>query len=81
MFPISQLNEMARGKGTRLERYKDGGVSDAKVFSIADGLAWRDSPGRTFTVAKPELNEGIGNRAEAGRPPPKGFPRNNRFEG
>jgi len=37
--------------------------------------------GRTFTVMKPELNDWIGNRAEAGRQPPKGFPKNNRFEG
>src|SRR5208337_3047985 len=74
VFPASQLNEMARGKGTRLQRYKEGGVSDAKVFSIADGLSWRDSAGRAFTVARPELNEWIGNRAEAGRLPPKGFP-------
>jgi topoisomerase-4 subunit A len=81
VFPLSQLNEMARGKGTRLQRYKDGGLSDAKVFSLADGLTWRDSAGRTFTVARPELNEWIGNRAEAGRLPPKGFPKNNRFEG
>ena len=81
VFPITQLNEMARGKGTRLQRYKDGGVSDAKVFSIAEGLIWRDSAGRTFTVSRPELDEWIGNRAEAGRLPPKGFPKNNRFEG
>ena len=81
VFPITQLNEMARGKGTRLQRYKDGGVSDAKVFSIAEGLTWRDSAGRTFTVSRPELDEWIGNRAEAGRLPPKGFPKNNRFEG
>ena len=81
VFPASQLNEMARGKGTRLQRYKEGGVSDAKVFSIADGLSWRDSAGRAFTVARPELNEWIGNRAEAGRLPPKGFPKSNRFEG
>ena len=81
VFPASQLNEMARGKGTRLQRYKEGGVSDAKVFSIADGMTWRDSAGRTFTVAMPELRDWIGNRAEAGRLPPKGFPKNNRFEG
>jgi topoisomerase-4 subunit A len=81
VFPITQLNEMARGKGTRLQRYKDGGVSDAKTFAIADGLTWRDSAGRTFTVSRPELNEWIGNRAEAGRLPPKGFPKSNRFEG
>src|SRR5271163_1088447 len=81
VFPRSQLNEMARGKGTRLQRYKDGGISDAKVFALADGLTWRDSAGRTFTVARPELKEWIGNRAEAGRLPPKGFPKSNRFEG
>ena len=51
VFPLSQLNEMGRGKGTRLQRYKDGGISDAKVFALADGLTWRDSAGRTFTVA------------------------------
>jgi len=81
VFPVAQLAEMARGKGTRLQRYKDGGISDAKVFAIADGLTWRDSAGRTFTVAMPELRDWIGNRAEAGRLPPKGFPKNNRFEG
>ena len=81
VFPMSQLNEMARGKGTRLQRYKDGGVADVKTFAIADGLTWRDSAGRTFTVSKPELNEWIGDRAEAGRLPPKGFPKSNRFEG
>jgi topoisomerase-4 subunit A len=81
VFPLSQLNEMSRGKGTRLQRYKDGGISDAKVFALANGLAWRDSAGRTFTVMRPELDQWIGNRAEAGRLPPKGFPKNNRFEG
>ena len=58
-----------------------GGLSDARVFALADGLTWRDSAGRTFTVAKAELREWIGNRAEAGRLPPKGFPKNNKFEG
>jgi topoisomerase-4 subunit A len=80
-FPLSQIPEMARGKGVRLQRYKEGGVSDARVFALNEGLTWRDSAGRTFTVAKAELAEWIGNRAEAGRLPPKGFPRNNRFEG
>ena len=81
VFPIGQLNEMARGKGTRLQRYKDGGVADARTFAIADGLTWKDLAGRTFTVARPELKEWIGNRAEAGRLPPKGFPKSNRFDG
>ena len=81
IFPRHQLPEMARGKGVRLQRYRDGEISDARVFKLADGLTWRDSAGRTFTVAKAELKDWIANRAEAGRLPPKGFPRNNKFEG
>jgi topoisomerase-4 subunit A len=81
VFPLSQVPEMARGKGVRLQRYKDGGLSDARVFKLSEGMTWRDSAGRTFTVAKSELKEWIGARAEAGRLPPKGFPKNNRFEG
>jgi len=79
VFPLDQLPEMARGKGVRLQRYKDGGLSDARVFALADGLTWKDTSGRTWTVAAPELKEWIGNRAEAGRLPPKGFPKNNKF--
>ena len=79
VFPLAELPEMARGKGVRLQRYKDGGLADARVFAIASGLTWKDSANRTFTVGKPELNEWIGARAEAGRLPPKGFPKNNRF--
>ena len=81
VFPLSQVPEMARGKGVRLQRYKDGNLSDARVFALADGMTWRDSAGRTFTLAKADLKEWIGMRAEAGRLPPKGFPKNNRFEG
>ena len=80
-FPLAQVAEMARGKGVRLQRYKDGGLSDARAFALADGLTWRDSAGRTFTVIQTDLKEWIGNRAEAGRLPPKGFPKNNKFEG
>jgi topoisomerase-4 subunit A len=79
VFPLSQVPAMARGKGVRLQRFKDGGLSDARVFALSDGLTWRDSAGRTFTVGRTDLKEWIGNRAEAGRLPPKGFPRNNRF--
>ncbi|NBS34461.1 MAG: DNA topoisomerase IV subunit A [Methylocystaceae bacterium] len=81
LFPIDEAPRMARGKGVRLQRYKDGGVSDAKTFVLKDGLSWTDSSGRTFTVTKAELKEWIGHRAEAGRLPPRGFPRNNRFSG
>jgi topoisomerase-4 subunit A len=80
VFPLAQIPEMARGKGVRLQRYKDGGISDAKVFALKDGLSWKDPAGRTFNVAKAELTEWIGERAEAGRLPPRGFPKNNRFE-
>ena len=79
-FPLSQLPEMGRGKGVRLQRYKDGGLSDAKTFALVDGLTWKDTSGRTWTVAEAELREWLGNRAEAGRLPPKGFPKSNQFE-
>lgn len=80
-FPISEVAEMSRGKGVKLQRYKDGGLSDAKVFKLEDGLTWLDTSGRTWTVAQAELLEWLGHRAEAGRLPPKGFPKSNRFGG
>jgi topoisomerase-4 subunit A len=79
VFPLAEAPQMARGKGVRLQRYKDGGVADAKVFALAGGLTWVDSSGRTFTVDKRELSEWIAHRAEAGRLPPRGFPKSNRF--
>ena len=79
VFPLDQVPEMTRGKGVRLQRYKDGGIADIRVFKVEDGLSWQDSAGRTFVVKKPELRDWIGNRAEAGRLPPKGFPKANRF--
>src|SRR5579872_1790290 len=79
IFPLSQAPEMARGKGVRLQRYKDGGLSDARVFTLKQGLTWRDTSDRVWTVEAKELKDWIGNRAEAGRLPPKGFPRNNKF--
>ncbi len=79
VFGLDQIPEMSRGKGVRLQRYKDGGIADAKVFALAEGLTWKDSAGRNFTVGKADLAEWIGNRAEAGRLPPKGFPKSNRF--
>ncbi|MGV8855689.1 MAG: DNA topoisomerase IV subunit A [Devosia sp.] len=81
VFPLSQLAEMGRGKGVRLQRYKDGGVSDIKTFYAADGLTWTDSSGRTFTKPMEELTDWTADRATAGRQPPNGFPRNNRFAG
>jgi topoisomerase-4 subunit A len=79
IFPISEVPEMARGKGVRLQRYKDGGISDAKVFTMKEGLSWKDNAGRNFTVDKVELKEWTGARSDAGRLPMKGFPKNNKF--
>ena len=80
-FPLSEVPELPRGKGVRLQRYKEGGLSDLKTFSGDAGLTWLDSAGRTFTLKGEDLREWLGHRAEAGRLPPKGFPRSNRFTG
>ncbi|ARM11758.1 MULTISPECIES: DNA topoisomerase IV subunit A [Rhizobium] len=81
VFPLAQVPEMTRGKGVRLQRYKDGGISDVRCFAISDGLVWEDSAGRTFTKNKDELAEWLGDRASAGRTVPKGFPRSGKFAG
>ncbi|MBC6717675.1 DNA topoisomerase IV subunit A [Aurantimonas sp. DM33-3] len=81
VFPLVQVPQMTRGKGVRLQRYKDGGLSDARVFAMADGLTWTDSAGRSFTRSETELLEWRGDRAQAGRLVPKGFPKTNRFDG
>jgi topoisomerase-4 subunit A len=77
VFPLEELPEMARGKGVRLQRYKDGGLSDATTFTLANGLSWKDPAGRTRTET--DLGEWLGKRATAGRMAPRGFPRDNRF--
>ncbi len=79
VFPLAQVPEMTRGKGVRLQRYKDGAIADAKVFSAAEGLSWTDSAGRIFQRSFEELLEWRGDRAQAGRMVPKGFPKTGRF--
>ncbi|MCP4384863.1 MAG: DNA topoisomerase IV subunit A [Hyphomicrobiales bacterium] len=79
LFRREQVPAMARGKGVRLQRYKDGGVSDVRVFASADGLTWQDSSGRSFNRTMKEMKDWLGERAQAGRLPPQGFPRSNRF--
>ena len=79
IFPLDQVPEMTRGRGVRLQRYKDGGLSDVKTFKAGEGLTWIDSAGRTFTLTLKELADWRGNRADAGRLAPKGFPKNNKF--
>jgi len=77
VFPLDELPEMTRGKGVRLQKYKDGGLSDATTFTFADGLSWLDPAGRTRTET--DLAEWEGKRAGVGRMAPRGFPRDNRF--
>ncbi len=79
IFPLDQVPEMGRGRGVRLQRYKDGGLCDLKTFKAADGLSWTDTAGRAFSLTLKELADWRGNRADAGRLAPKGFPRSNRF--
>jgi topoisomerase-4 subunit A len=81
VFPLEQLPEMGRGRGVRLQRFKDGGLSDVKTFKGSDGLTWTDSAGRVFTLSLKELADWRGNRADAGRLAPKGFPKSNKFGG
>jgi len=78
-FPLDQVPEMTRGRGVRLQRYKDGGLSDLKTFRAEEGLSWTDAAGRAFSLTLKELADWRGNRADAGRLAPKGFPRTNTF--
>jgi len=79
LFPLAQLPEMTRGSGVRLQRYKDGNLSDVQVFALDKGLTITDSAGREFNFPEKELRDWRGNRADAGRLAPRGFPRSNRF--
>jgi topoisomerase-4 subunit A len=79
IFAIEQVPEMTRGRGVRLQRYKDGGLSDVKTFEVEKGLSWADSAGRIFNLSLKELADWRGNRADAGRLAPKGFPKTNSF--
>ena len=77
VFALDELPEMGRGKGVRLQKYKDGGLSDATTFMLEEGLNWLDPAGRTRTETA--LTEWTGKRAGTGRMAPRGFPRDNKF--
>jgi topoisomerase-4 subunit A len=79
IFPLNQVPEMGRGRGVRLQRYKEKGLSDVTTFTAEVGLTWNDAAGRSFTLPMKELKDWRGNRADAGRIAPKGFPKNNKF--
>jgi topoisomerase-4 subunit A len=76
IFPLDQLPVMSRGKGVLLQRYRDGGLADARVFALADGLSWPTVKGLRVVT---DLAPWLGKRGQAGRVAPPGFPRDNRF--
>ena len=76
IFPLADLPEMTRGRGVILQRYKGGGLSDAKTFNLAEGLSWH-SGSRTRTETK--LEAWVCKRGQAGRLAPAGFASSNRF--
>ena len=76
VFPLNEIPEMPRGTGVQLQKYKDGGISDVKVFALADGLTWRLGD---KTRTEPKLTDWLGVRAQVGRMPPNGFPKSGKF--
>jgi topoisomerase-4 subunit A len=76
LFPLDQLPVMSRGKGVLLQRYRDGRLGDARVFTLADGLSWPTAKGLRVVT---DLAAWLGKRGQAGRLAPPGFPRDNRF--
>jgi topoisomerase-4 subunit A len=76
VFALSDLPELGRGAGVALQKYKEGGLADAKVFRLADGLTWKSGE-RTRTETA--LRDWVGERAQTGRLPPGGFPRSGKF--
>jgi topoisomerase-4 subunit A len=77
VFMLDELPEMNRGKGVRLQKYKDGGMSDVRTLTLSEGLSWLDPAGRTRHET--DLTEWQAKRATAGRMAPRGFPRDNKF--
>ncbi|MGD9815733.1 MAG: DNA topoisomerase IV subunit A [Hyphomonadaceae bacterium] len=77
VFPLSEMPEMNRGKGVKLQSYHDRGLADVKVFDKDEGLTWEDSAGRIRAV--PEWKDYRGKRGSAGKIAPKGFSRSGRF--
>ena len=78
IFALEELPEMTRGRGTILQRYKDGGLSDLTTFKRAEGLRWTMGGGKTRTET--DLMNWLGKRGAAGRLPPRGFPRSGKFK-
>ncbi len=81
LFPLKDVNEMTRGKGVRLQKYKDGGLGDVKCFTLKEGLIVYDRSNRARNFSASDLKDWRGERAQAGRLPPKGYPSGYKFGG
>ena len=80
IFPLAELPEMTRGQGVTLQRYRDGGLSDAVSLAMAQGLSWAMGGDSGRTRTETDLLPWRAARGAAGRMPPNGFPRDNRFD-
>ena len=80
IFPMNEIPEMAKGQGVTLQRYKDGGLSDAICFNLSEGLSWTMGGDSGRMRTETDLTQWRVARGAAGRLPPQGFPRNNRFD-
>jgi topoisomerase-4 subunit A len=80
VFPLDEVLELAKGQGVTLQRYKDGGLSDAICFRLSEGLSWAMGGEGNRTRTESDLTQWRVARGAAGRLPPQGFPRNNRFD-
>ena len=79
VFPLSELPEMSKGRGVKLQHYSKGDMADAKTFSMEEGLTWAWGQGKTRTFT--DYDEVSGARASAGRAAPSGFTKNGLFGG
>ena len=79
IFSLEELPVMAKGQGVTLQRYRDGGLADAITLKLEEGLSWKmgGDSGRVRTESDMRLWKVA--RGAAGRLPPQGFPRDNRF--
>jgi len=79
VFPLETLPVMARGQGVALQKYRDGGMADVTTLKLDDGLSWKLQGESARTRTETDLTFWLGTRGSAGRMPPQGFPKSNRF--
>jgi topoisomerase-4 subunit A len=80
VFALDELPVMARGQGVAMQKYKDGGLADARSFAMSEGLSWAMGGTTARTRTESDLTFWKGARGSAGRLPPTGFPRDNKFD-